>query len=334
MLKFLVLGGTRFLGRHFVRLALEAEHEVTLFNRGETNPDLFPEAEHRRGDRAGDLEALSEGSWDAVVDTSGYFPDAVRAACETLAGRADHYAFISTISVYADPTQMGLDEEAATAELSNEDIEQVDEITGESYGPLKAASERAARASFDGDVLVLRPGLIVGPHDPTGRFTYWPRRISRGGEVLAPGNPERQVQLIDVRDLAAWLLDCLQEGRAGTFNVTGPAERLSMEAMLQACNEAVEAEPEFTWVDEEFLLETGVEPWTELPLWLPEARNGTLSVDISRALAAGLELRPLVETARETLDWELEATNRIHRGPAIGPARELALLQAWKAQRS
>lgn len=208
------------------------------------------------------------------------------------------------------------------------------EITEETYGPLKAACERIARTGFDGDVLILRPGLIVGPHDPTGRFTYWPRRMDRGGEVLAPGEPERQVQLIDVRDLASWMLDCIEEGVSGTFNATGPAKRLTMKDMLADCAEAVEAEVEFTWVEEDFLLEAGVQPWTDLPLWLPEAHNGLLSIDIERALEAGLEFRPLKDTARDTFAWDQERGARIHRGPAIDPARELALLQAYAAQRA
>lgn len=330
----LVLGGTRFLGRHFTELALAADHEVTLFNRGKTEPDLFPEAERLKGNRLTDLSALEGGTWEAVVDTSGYHPQAVRASAELLSGRADHYTFISTISVYSDLAQEGLDEEAPTMALDAEPGENPIEITEETYGPLKAACERIARTGFDGDVLILRPGLIVGPHDPTGRFTYWPRRMDRGGEVLAPGEPERQVQLIDVRDLASWMLDCIEEGVSGTFNATGPAKRLTMKDMLADCAEAVEAEVEFTWVEEDFLLEAGVQPWTDLPLWLPEAHNGLLSIDIERALEAGLEFRPLKDTARDTFAWDQERGARIHRGPAIDPARELALLQAYAAQRA
>ncbi len=329
----LVLGGTRFLGRHFTELALAADHEVTLFNRGKTEPELFPEADRLEGDRLTDISALKDGTWDAVVDTSGYHPQAVRASAELLSGRADHYTFISTISVYADLAEEGFDEDAPTMSLGTEASEDIIEITEETYGPLKAASERAARRAFEGDVLVLRPGLIVGPYDPTERFTYWPRRMDRGGEVLAPGKPHRQVQLIDVRDLASWMLGCIERGRSGTFNATGPDKRMTMETVLADCAKAVEAEVEFTWVEDDFLLEAGVQPWTGLPLWLPEAHNGLLDMDIERALDAGLEFRPLEETARDTLEWDQERGARIHRAPAIDPARELALLQAYAAQR-
>lgn len=333
-MKLLVLGGTRFLGRHFTRLALEADHEVTLFNRGQTNPDLFPGVEKLTGDRQSDLSSLEERTWDAVIDTSGYYPQSVRASAELLSNRAAHYTFVSTISVYADLSQPGLSEEAAIATLNGLDLEEVEVITEETYGPLKAASEEACLGAFAGSVFIVRPGLIVGPHDPTDRFTYWPRRMDRGGDVLAPGVPERQVQLIDVRDLARWMLRSVESGREGTFNATGPEHQLTMQSVLAACAEAVEAEVEFMWVDESFLLEAGVQPWTELPLWLPEEHNGLLSIDTERAISEGLEFSPVVETARDTFEWDQTRGKRFHRGPGLGPARELALLQAWQAQQA
>lgn len=328
-MRLLILGGTVFLGRHLVEMAIESGHQVTLFNRGRTNPDLFPEIEKLRGERQGDLEVLSEGQWDAVVDTSGYHPDDVHKSAQGLSGVAGHYTFISTISVYEDISRSGLEEDAATSQLEEED----QPVTEETYGPLKAACERAVAAAFDGEVLVLRPGLIVGPHDPTGRFGYWPRRMARGGEVLAPGKPERPIQLIDVRDLAAWILESIDENRSGTYHATGPVGGLTMEAALEACAEAVEAEVKLTWIEEDYLLEAGVQPFSELPLWLPESQNGLLQVSLERAAAAGLETRPLVETAKDTYQWDQDRGARFHRGPGIGPARELALLQAWHAQR-
>lgn len=331
-MKLLVLGGTRFLGRHFTRLALEADHEVTLFNRGQTNPDLFPDAEHLVGDRTSDLSPLNGGTWDAVIDTSGYHPQNVRATADLLSDRAGHYTFVSTISVYADPSQQQISEEAGIATLEDQDLVEVEEISEETYGPLKAASEKACSEAFAGEVFIVRPGLIVGPHDPTDRFTYWPRRMDRGGDVLAPGDPSRQVQLIDVRDLARWMLESVESEREGTYNATGPDRVLQMEELLNACAEAVEADVEFVWVDEGFLLQAGVRPWTELPLWLSEEHNGLQSIDNERALSAGLHFRPLVETARDTFEWDQERGKRFHRGPGLGPARELALLQAWQAQ--
>ena len=331
-MKLLVLGGTRFLGRHFTRLALEADHEVTLFNRGQTNPDLFPDAEHLVGDRTEDLSPLSDGTWDAVIDTSGYHPEHVQATADLLSERVGHYTFVSTISVYADLSQQKIGEEAELATLEAQELAEVEEITEETYGPLKAASEQACSLAFAGNVFIVRPGLIVGPHDPTDRFTYWPRRMDRGGDVLAPGDPSRQVQLIDVRDLARWMLESVESDREGTYNATGPEGNLDMEQLLDACAEAVDADVDFIWVDEQFLLEAGVQPWSELPLWLPQEHNGLLSIDNERALSDGLEFRPLVETARDTFDWDQERGKRFHRGPGLGPARELALLQAWQAQ--
>jgi 2'-hydroxyisoflavone reductase len=325
-----MLGGTVFLGRHLVSAALEAGHNVTLFNRGETNPDLFPELPVLHGDRHQDLSQLKEGTWDAVIDTSGYTPEVVKRSASLLSSRANHYTFISTISVYKNPSQADLDEQAATAQLpSGHDP---DQVTGESYGPLKALCERAVEASFSGSVLIVRPGLIVGPHDPTDRFTYWPRRFARGGQVLAPGKPERPVQLIDVRDLAQWIVEQVAEGTEGTFNATGPKKKLSMEDMLETCRRASDNDSEMIWVDDKFLLETGVKPFSELPLWLPEHGNGLLQVNIERALDAGLSFRSLLETAKDTLAWDQEIGGPIGRGPAIGPARELALLEAYQAK--
>ncbi|MFP3853638.1 MAG: SDR family oxidoreductase [Anaerolineales bacterium] len=330
-MQLLILGGTVFLGRHFVEAALAAGHEVTLFNRGETNPDLFPGLEKLRGERPGDLEALKGENWDAVIDTSGYTPEAVRGTARLLSGSVKHYTFISTISVYRDGNNSGLTEEALTATLPEGEAE--DQVTGETYGPLKALCEKTVRSKFEGEVLILRPGLIVGPHDPTGRFTYWPRRMSRGGEVLAPGDPDRPVQLIDARDLASWTIESIEDGLKGTLNATGPATVLTMKEMLKTCRQAGENDAELTWVDDRFLIETGVQPFTEMPLWLPEGQNGLMEVNIDRALDAGLTFRPLLDTATDTLTWDQELGGTIRHGPAMGPARELALLEAWHAKK-
>ncbi len=215
----LILGGTGFLGRHLVERALAYGHRVTLFNRGLSGPDLFPEVETIRGDREGNLSALRGRRWDAVIDTCGYVPRVVRASAALLAGAVDHYTFVSSISVYSDAIEPGADEGAPVKELADPTVE---EVTGETYGGLKALCERAAEEEMPGKVLNIRPGLISGPHDPTDRFTYWPRRISAGGEVLAPDRLERRVQFIDVRDLAVWIVKMSAERRTGTYNATDP----------------------------------------------------------------------------------------------------------------
>jgi len=327
--RLLILGGTIFVGRHLTQAALEAGHDVTLFNRGQTNPELFPEVERIEGDRHRDLGRLKDYTWDAVLDTCGYTPEAVGSAAATLSGRCRHYTLISTLSVYQDSSQPGLTEESAVGQLP---AGAKHEVNGETYGPLKALAEQAARSHFDGEVLVLRPGLIVGPYDPTERFTYWPRRLARHGEVLAPGEPERRVQYIDVRDLAAWTLTMVESGKSGTFNVTGPKQPLSMATFLAECAQAVDAEPAFTWVPERFLVEAGVAPFTGLPLWLPQELNGLLEVKVDKAFAAGLTCRSPAETAADTYAWDQQRGGPIHRGPGIDPARELALLQAWHAK--
>jgi 2'-hydroxyisoflavone reductase len=321
----LILGGTRFLGRCLVEAALGDDHTVTLFNRGLSDPDLFPEVETIKGDRDGDLSALRGRRWDAVIDTCGYVPRVVRASAGLLAGAVDHYTFVSSISVYPDNMGPGADEGAPVEELEDPTVE---EITGETYGGLKALCERAAEAEMPGRVLNVRPGLISGPHDPTDRFTYWPRRVAAGGEVLAPDRPELRVQFIDVRDLAGWMVKMSAEQRTGTYNATGPAYELRMGKLLEEC-EAVGGDAKIVWVSEEFLEENGVEPFTELPLWVPREYAGMLAVDCGKAIAAGLTFRPVSETIRDVLEWD---SNRAEPELAAGlkPDRERELLSAWR----
>ena len=321
----MILGGTRFLGRCLVEAALGDDHTVTLFNRGLSDPDLFPEVETIKGDRDGDLSALRGRRWDAVIDTCGYVPRVVRASAGLLAGAVDHYTFVSSISVYPDNMGPGADEGAPVEELEDPTVE---EITGETYGGLKALCERAAEAEMPGRVLNVRPGLISGPHDPTDRFTYWPRRVATGGEVLAPDRPELRVQFIDVRDLAGWMVKMSAEQRTGTYNATGPAYELRMGKLLEEC-EAVGGDAKIVWVSEEFLEENGVEPFTELPLWVPREYAGMLAVDCGKAIAAGLTFRPVSETIRDVLEWD---SNRAEPELAAGlkPDRERELLSAWR----
>jgi 2'-hydroxyisoflavone reductase len=250
-MRILVLGGTVFVGRHTVELALERGHEVSMFNRGQSNPGLFQGIDEIRGDRQKDLDRLAGRSWDAVIDTSGYLPRIVGASARALAESVPHYTFISSISAYARLSEPGMDEDAPLGELSAAGSEDI----GKDYGALKVLCEQEVQAAYPAGALIIRPGLIVGPHDPTDRFTYWPVRAAEGGEVLAPGDPGRPVQVIDARDLAAWNLDLVERGVTGVFNATGPVTRMTMGRMLEACREGIGSDATFTWLDEAFLLE-------------------------------------------------------------------------------
>jgi 2'-hydroxyisoflavone reductase len=316
--KLLLLGGPRFLGRAIADAALAGGHELTFFNRGRTNRELCPEVEHIVGDRAGDLHGLRGRSWDAVVDTCGYLPRFVRASAESLAD-SGLYCFVSSISVYANFTQVN-DEESPLAQLGDLPA---DEVTNASYGALKALCEDAVRGAFDSRALVVRPGLIVGPHDPTGRFTYWPHRLARGGEVLAPAPPEKPTQVIDVRDLGDWIVELCARSATGTYNATHPG--VSWLKLLEACRAAARSDARITWVSPELLVEHDVGEWVELPLWLVDpAMECADRVDVSRALAAGLTFRPLAETVRGALE-EAETVD----GVGLRPEREAELLAAW-----
>lgn len=333
-MKLLVLGGTKFLGRAVVEVALSAGHEVTLFNRGHTAPDLFPQAEHVRGDRDGDLSALEGRRWDAVVDPSGYVPRVVRASAEILAGSVEHYVFVSSISVYREPLRPGFDEDARVGTLDRP----TEEVTGASYGPLKALCEEVVREVFPRSHTNVRAGLIVGPHDPTGRFTYWPRRIAAGGDVLAPGDPDRHVQFVDARDLAAWIVHVAEERIHGTFNATGPEPPVTMGAVLEESRRVTSGGARLVWVDESFLLERGAGPWMELPLWLPGDEAAILQASVTRATASGLTFRPLEETIRDTLEWARtgDESGPLASGVELGgagmrPDRETEMLEAWRA---
>jgi 2'-hydroxyisoflavone reductase len=315
-MKLLVLGGTVFLGRHVVAEALAAGHEVTTFTRGRTNPELFPEAEHLHGDRDGNLDALAGRGWDVVIDTSGYVPRVVRQSGELLRDAVGRYVFVSSISVYSD-FSVPIDESSATAELDDPESEDVQEH----YGALKAACERVLDELYGDRATHVRAGLIAGPYDPTNRFTYWPVRIAEGGDVLVPGEPERLVQFVDARDLALWMLS-LAEG--GPMNATGPAQPTTMAEVVERIAAAVGSRCRWHWIDSETLVAAGVEPWMELPLWLPGAEYaGLLQADTRRALAAGLGFRPTEETAVDTLAWARTAGEQ---RPTLTRERERELL--------
>jgi 2'-hydroxyisoflavone reductase len=319
MSALLVLGGTKFLGRATVQAALARGHDVTLFNRGRTNPDLFPEAEHLQGDRDGDLSVLEGRTFDAVVDTSGYVPRTVRASAEALAD-SKLYLFVSSISVYAD-FSTGQDETAPTAELGEHSADELREDYA-NYGALKALCEHEVEAVFGFRALTVRPGLIVGPWDPTGRFTYWPHRIARGGDVLVPAPPEAKAQFIDVRDLAAWLVALCERGQTGTYNATSPGT--SWRELVETCRDVAGSDARFVWLPGAFLAGQGVGQWMELPLWLHDLDKVGL-LDVSRGIEAGLTFRPLEETVAATLA-DAETTDTA----GLTPEREAELLNAWK----
>ncbi|MBN1667000.1 MAG: SDR family oxidoreductase [Anaerolineales bacterium] len=325
-MKLLILGGTRFLGRHLVEAALGRGHQVTLFNRGKSNPELFPQVDTILGNRNGDLAGLQGRQWDAVIDTCGYVPHIVRASAEALVDAVEHYTFISTISVYADEAQPDQDEQAALAPLLDDNLETV---TDANYGPLKVLCEQAVQEVFPHHALIIRPGLIVGPHDRSDRFTYWPARLARGGQVLAPGNPEMPVQIIDVRDLAEWNIRLVEARQTGVYNAAGPEQPLSMAAVLATCQQVAGQLAELVWVSEEFLLAQQVAAFTQVPLWLPKAYQGLSQVNIQRALAAGLQFRPLMETVADTLVWAQSRPADYTWANGLSPAREEELLAAW-----
>jgi 2'-hydroxyisoflavone reductase len=325
-MKLLILGGTRFLGRGLVDAALAANHEVTLFNRGQSNPDLYPDIEQLRGDRDGGLAALHGRQWDAVIDTCGYVPRLVRDSAELLAVAVEHYTFISTLSVYAESALIGMNEGAPLGTLADETVEAV---TGDTYGPLKVLCEKAATAAMNGRALLVRAGLIVGPHDPTDRFSYWPYRVAQGGEALAPGQPDAPVQLIDVRDLAEWTIRATEARLSGPYNVTGPDDILTMGQTLETCRYVAGSDTTFTWVSDSFLLAHEVAPYTEMPLWVPESYAGFNTVDCRKAIAARLTFRPLGDTVRDTLAWLRTRPRDWQWRGGLSPEREAELLRAW-----
>lgn len=333
----LILGGTKFLGRHLVNAALARGHRLTLFHRGNTlantpshdqDAALWAEVAHIHGNRDGGLAALDGHTWDAVIDTCGYVPRVVRQSALALAGAVQHYTFISSISVYADVSQRGTTEAAAVQTLTDESTETVD---GSTYGGLKALCEREVMTALPDRALIIRPGLIVGSYDPSDRFTYWVRRVGQGGgaaaPVLAPGRPERVVQLIDVRDLAEWNICMVEAQQTGVFNATGPRQPVPFGELLAACQRASASDAVLRWVDEATLAAHKVQPWSDLPLWLPEsdpAYGGFMHIDCGAALAHGLTFRSLDDTVGATLAWD--------RMRQQGVALRAGLVREWEGE--
>lgn len=337
-LRILILGGTGFTGPYQVRYALSRGHKVTTFNRGKTHPGELPtEVEQLIGDRNGKLDALKGRQWDVVMDNPTTLPAWVRDTAQILKGNVERYVFISTISVYAD-TSNGVDETAPLAKYDGldpykETLEAMRASGYKTYGPLKALSEQEAEKSFPGKTLIIRPGLIVGPGDETDRFTYWPVRIDRGGEVLAPGNSNDPVQFIDARDLAEWTIRMVENRETGICNATGPAKPLGIGKMLDEIKDALNSNAKFTWVPADFLKQQSVEAWSNMPVWAGD-ELGLARTNINRALAKGLTFRPLAKTARDTLAWfkslPQDRQSKIHAG--LTAEREAEVLTAWKKQ--
>jgi 2'-hydroxyisoflavone reductase len=341
-LRILVLGGTGFIGPHQVRHAVARGHTVTLFNRGQTNPGLFKGMggiEERIGDRApnpGNYDALKTGEWDVVIDNPTMRPRWVREAAAAVKGRAGQYIFISTISVYAANDTPGADEAAAVATTRTPDLEDGKDFM-RLYGPLKALSEQEAQKAFPGRATIIRPGLIVGVGDQSDRFTYWPVRIARGGEVLAPpaGDP---VQLIDARDLGEWVIRCAEQKVYGVFNATGPARRFTVKEMLEGTRAALGATATFTHVTSAFLeaQQPPVSGWSDLPVWVPPEGEtaGFTQRSIARALDQGLTFRPFADTVKETLAFYEKQTEarKAQLRAGLSAEREAQVLAAWKAR--
>jgi 2'-hydroxyisoflavone reductase len=338
-LRILILGGTGFTGPQQVRYALDRGHKVTVFNRGKTHPGELPqEAEQLIGDRNGQLDALKGRTWDVVIDNPTSIPVWVRDAAQVLKGNVDRYVFISTISVYSDNSKPGMDEIGPLVKYTGPDAMKETQATLKAsnyglYGPLKALSEAEVEKWFRGKALIIRPGLIVGPGDESDRFTYWPVRVARGGEVLAPGNPTDPVQFIDARDLAEWTIRMVEQGTTGIFNATGPKSTLTMGQMLDGIKKVTKTDAPFTWVDADFLAAQKVSPWSDMPVWVPPKGHeaGFSRISVKRAVDKGLTFRSVPDTTRATLDWfrKQSAERQAKLRAGIKPEREKEVLAAW-----
>jgi 2'-hydroxyisoflavone reductase len=328
-MRILMLGGTSFVGRHMVEAALARGHQITLFTRGLTNPTLF-DVERLTGDRDGHLDALGGRAWDAVIDTSGRVPRVVRQSVELLVEAVGRYAFVSTKSVYAAFPPEGVSERSPVIELDPG----AREDDAANYGGLKVLCERLVERAYGERALVLRPGLVVGPHDPTDRFTYWPCRLARGGEVLVPGDAGRALQMIDARDLAAFAIHAVERSLSGTYNVLGPRDPLTMGGLVAACAAEAATAAELTWVTDDFLLDQEVVPYRDLPLWMPPTagREGFMRADTSRAARDGLTLRGIRDTVADTLAFgRTLGPDHVWRA-GLAPERERRLLELWRSR--
>lgn len=331
-MKILILGGTQFVGLHLTQAALDAGHEVTLFNRGRTNTDLFPEVEKLVGDRnePGGYQALKDRTWDAVVDVTSYFPRQVSEALEILSGSIEHLTYISTISVYAEMGQP-INEESPLAQLDDPTTE---EVTGGSYGGLKVLCEQEAEKGMPGKTLIIRPTYVIGPHDHTDRFTYWLTRTAKGGEMIAPGSPDENLRVIDGRDLAEWTIRLIEAKQIGAYNGVGPDYDLTFGEVLETAKKLSGSDAQFVWVSQEFAEENDLLENT-LPLWNPGPDYaGMRKSSNEKSVAAGLAYRPMEDVIKETLEWRVTASeDAITYQVGIDSEKEAELIEKWKARR-
>lgn len=336
-MKVLIIGGTKFLGRHLVTAAVARDHEITLFHRNKNSSAGLPAVEEIYGERNADLSRLQNRHWDAVIDTCGYLPQTVNASAAALKNAVGQYVFISSVSAYADfsnpdyyettPLATLTAEKKTTARAIDPEAEITTAALGELYGGLKAMCEQEVRQIYGDNVLIVRPGLLVGPFDPTDRFTYWAKRVARGGPVLAPGSPNRFVQFIDARDLAQWVVEMVTRQATGTYNATGKPFALTFGQLLESMKTVSRSNATFHWVSEAFLQQEGVRAWSEMPLYLPESTPetaGFLSANIDKALSENLRFRPLPETIQDTLSWRATQNGPMQAG--ISSEREESLL--------
>lgn len=332
-LDILVLGGTGFIGPYQVRYAVDRGHQVTLFNRG-SGAEMFPELETLIGDRNDDLESLRGRRWDLVIDNAQSRPDWVEMAAEFLKDATDHFMFVSSRSAYSDLSRVPMTSEAPTWTYESAGLEPGDPLP---YGLAKAESERAALRIMPGRATIVRPGLIIGPDDETDRFTYWPVRIDRGGEVLAPGDGSDPVQIIDVRDFTEFMIHLGEDGTIGTFNVVGPRVPRRFDELLYGIRAVTTAETELVWVDREFLAQMAVRPYAEMPVWRPPTpgNEGFARFDLTPEVEAGLTFRPLAVTARDTLDYHYSRSpeRRARLRAGLSAQREVEVLRAWRERR-
>ena len=325
-MKLLVIGGTQFSGRALTERALARGHDVTLFHRGMNGADLFPEAEHVLGDRGEGLEPLGDREFDAVVDTCGYVPRTVGAAVERLRG-AGWYGYISSISAFEEFSLPGMTE---ASPLHRPPFPDTEEITETTYGPLKVACEEQVTAAFGDRAALIRPGYIVGPHDPTDRFTYWLRRAASGGEMLAPAPPDQPIQFVDARDLAAFVLHLAETATGGAYNVVHPAGTTTLEALIDLARADAGADTAVTWADGDWLGEQlGDDKYEAFPLWVPE-EPGSHLFDPAHAIDAGLDDRPVADTVRDTLAWDRTREQSWPMKAGLSPEREADLIAAWR----
>ncbi len=328
-MKILILGGTRFLGKYLAEYGLKNRHEITLFNRGKSNPHLFPDIEKLRGDRDGDLESLKNRSWDLVIDVCGYVPRVVEQSAALLKRHVEKYLFISTMIVYEDLNKVGLSEQDTLATMGDNPDE---EVTSENYGPLKGDCERVVTKYFPENHLIIRPGVIMGPGDNTDRFTYWVHRIAQGGKILSPGTPRDPIQAIDVRDLVKWMYDIINDGKTGAYNATGPDYDLTMGEFFVSCQKAGKTSAEFTWVDSDFLLEREITPWKEIPLWRRGGyhHKGFMRIDSTKAINDGLKFRPLAESVNDVLAFAKSRDESYEWTAGLDSQKEGQILADWE----